>query len=419
MITAQDGVFHIRTGALSYLFRVTAHGHLEHLHFGGPVADGDAPALACAPGLGWGTAVLYDEEDPAYCLDWLPLEWSGAGCGDYRESPVALETPQGPAATDFRYKSHAVTRGCAPMEGGLPQAHGGAETLAVTLEDDALHARLTLYWTAFETALTRRAVLENTGDAPLYVTRLMSWCADLPGALRMTTFDGGWISETHRSDAPVGPARVVNESVTGFSSHRHNPGFLLSETDAQEDAGRVWGFNLLYSGNHYAAAQRSAQGLTRVVQGISPDHFRRALAPGGRFETPEAVLAFSDGGFNGLSAAMHAFINGHVVPDYWRGRERPVLFNSWEGCMFDFTEARLLELGKKAKKLGCELFVLDDGWFGARASATTPSTAKSCPAGSTGSRRSSGRWASASGCGSSRRRSTPTASCTARIPTGR
>ena len=59
-------------------------------------------------------------------------------------------------------------------------------------------------------------------------------------------------------------ARVVNESVTGFSSHRHNPGFLLSETDAQEDAGRVWGFNLLYSGNHYAAAQRSAQGIAMI-----------------------------------------------------------------------------------------------------------------------------------------------------------
>ena len=32
--------------------------------------------------------------------------------------------------------------------------------------------------------------------------------------------------------------------------------------------------------------------------------------------------------------------------------------------MFDFDQKRLLGLAKQAKGLGCELFVLDDGWFG-------------------------------------------------------
>ena len=39
--------------------------------------------------------------------------------------------------------------------------------------------------------------------------------------------------------------------------------------------------------------------------------------------------------------------------------------------MFDFTEAKLLRLGKAAKQLGCELFVLDDGRFGKRDSDTS------------------------------------------------
>ena len=34
--------------------------------------------------------------------------------------------------------------------------------------------------------------------------------------------------------------------------------------------------------------------------------------------------------------------------------------------MFDFDQRRLTELARRAKKLGCELFVLDDGWFGER-----------------------------------------------------
>ena len=56
----------------------------------------------------------------------------------------------------------------------------------------------------------------------------------------------------------------------------------------------------------------------------------------------------------------------HIVPEYWADRPRPVLYNSWEGCMFNFNQRRLLDLADRAKDLGCELFVLDDGWFGSR-----------------------------------------------------
>ncbi|MCQ2558823.1 MAG: alpha-galactosidase, partial [Oscillospiraceae bacterium] len=206
----------------------------------------------------------------------------------------------------------------------------------------------------------------NHGSQPVTVRRLMSSAMDLPGSFCMTTLNGSWIAEAHKQIVPVGASRVVNESVTGFSSNRHNPGFLLSEPDATEDSGIVYGFNLIYSGNHYSSAQQSFQGLTRVLSGISPDHFAKELAPGETFETPEAVLAFSDRGFSGLSCILHDFVNRCIVPEYWRYKARPVLYNSWEGCMFKFNHARLIGLARSAKKLGCELFVLDDGWFGTR-----------------------------------------------------
>ena len=124
-----------------------------------------------------------------------------------------------------------------------------------------------------------------------FVTKLMSCCLDLAGEYQMTSFNGGWIGETHAQTVPVGGAGLVNMSAAGFSSNRHNPGFLIAENGAGEDHGRVYGFNLVYSGNHYAGVRRSAQGLTRVMQGISPAQLRISLAPGESFETPEAVLA--------------------------------------------------------------------------------------------------------------------------------
>lgn len=360
MITHHEGIFHICTERYSYLFKINAYGIPEHLHFGAPVQPEDAEAFSCRPGLGWGCSVQLDGENTASSLDVLMLEWSGSGRGDYRESPLELSGK----STDFRYEGFEILEGVAPMTCGLPQAHGGQETLVITLAQE--NARLQLFYTVYPTALVRRSVLTNTGEEPVSVSKFMSFSLDIPGSFTMATFNGNWIAEMHRADTPVTESKVVNESLTGSSSNRHNPGFMLFEADATETAGRVYGFNLVYSGNHYASAQRSHQGLTRVMQGINGSNFRKVLHPGEAFETPEAVLSHSENGFGGLSDNMHAFVNDHIIPVAWAHRPRPVLYNSWEGCMFDFNEHRLLDLASRAADLGCELFVLDDGWFGER-----------------------------------------------------
>ena len=360
MITCQNNVYHLRTDSYSCLLRINDWGLIEQLHFGAPVRTEDAESFSCRPGLGWGASVLLDAKESASCPDVMALAWSGSGRGDYRESPLELCG----ASTNFCFVGAQILEGAPAMESGLPQAHGAEETLEITLEQPG--ARLKLYFTPYPTALVRRTVLENTGDAPISCGKIMSFSMDLQGDYTMATFNGGWIAEMRRQNNVVGASKVVNESLTGASSNRHNPGFLLYDPEATETEGRVYGFNLIYSGNHYGSAQKSQQGLTRVMQGINPSNFLRTLAPGEKFETPEAVLAVSDRGFGGLSANMHTFVTDHIVPPYWRNRPRPVLYNSWEGCLFDFTQHRLLDLADRAKKLGCELFVLDDGWFGQR-----------------------------------------------------
>ena len=366
MIEILERLFCLHTRHTSLLMRRTEHGQIELIHYGCPVTAADAEALGVKNTAAYGCAVNYGEDDPVYSLDAVPMVWSGAGRGDYRESPAEL-VHAGGQTTDFCFADCSTARGGVTME-GLPQARNGDDTLVLTMTDPAAGAELALYFTVFEDAdvIVRRAALKNTGKEPLTVRKLMSSMLDLPGSYVMTAFSGGWIAEAHRSDTPVGPVRVVNESLTGMSSNRHNPGFLLWEPGAGEDHGRVYGFNLIWSGNHYASAQRSLQGVTRVMQGVSPAGLARTLEPGERFFTPEAVMSFSEEGFNGLSANMHDFVNRHIVPLYWQERERPVLYNSWEGCGFQVSERRLAELGRSAAKLGCELFVLDDGWFGAR-----------------------------------------------------
>ncbi len=359
MIRFENNVFLLSNDRLSYMMRVGEYGELQHIHFGGITYFEDASELSVKPGLGWGINSNFDEK---LSLQYWPLEWSGSGRGDYRETP--LELGEG-MPTFFRYKSHLIHKGNVPFECSLPGAHGAEETLEIILEDNK-KIGLHLFYSLYDTAVVRRAVLVNNTDKDINIRKIASSQMDLNGKFDMITFNGAWSKEMHMETVPVGRTGVMIESTTGNSSAFHNPGFILKRKNTTETDGVCYGFNLVYSGNHYERAQLSSEGLTRVIQGISPNNFSWTLKPGEKFETPEAVLSWSDKGLNGLSHNFHHFVTENIVPPYWKDRERPILFNSWEGCTFNFTERKLLSLAKEAKELGCEMFVLDDGWFGER-----------------------------------------------------
>lgn len=366
-------VFHLRGRTSSYVLTVTEHGHLEHVHFGDAVSglerDGIEALQTKQPTHGPG--VKYVPGDDSYCLDFIPLEYSGMGKGDFRLPPVELKLPDGTFIADFVYATHRVvdqTLAAAGLPGAIA-AGRDAQTLEITLLERLADVRLILTYTVFADSdvLVRRATLRNEADGPVVIRRLMSQMVDLPNlGYDLVTFDGSWISEGHRHVRPVAPGVYVNSSLTGTSSARHNPGVLLAEHGAGEDHGVVYGFNLVYSGNHYTAVELAASGLVRVMSGINPVGFEWTLPPGEEFATPEAVLTYSRRGFNGASAHLHDFVNTHIVRGEWANRERPVLLNNWEATFFDFDHKSVIAIAKAAKRLGADLFVLDDGWFGDR-----------------------------------------------------
>lgn len=371
MIEQIDKLFRLTTNETSYWFRVTDFGHLEHIHYGERLGAQDPEGLLLKRTALYGSSVVYDPSNPTYCLDNMCLEWSGIGRGDYRHSPAEIKMPDGTFTCDFLYKSHRILKGFVKME-TLPCSYGDesdCDTLEIIMLDESNNVELLLYYTVYEQTdvITRRAVLINRNEKPLVIRRLMSMSLDIPGrGFKLITFDGGWIKEAHKHERALQYGIYVNSSTTGASSNRHNPGFLLAESRAGELHGRVYGFNLVYSGNHYGAIELSNQGIVRVQTGINPHCFEWTLNKDEKFETPEAVMTFSSGGYNGLSAHFHDFVNNHIVRGDWKGKERPVLINNWEAYFFKFTRGRLLRLARRARRLGIELFVLDDGWFGKR-----------------------------------------------------
>lgn len=366
-IEVKNNTFLINTRSTSYLFEVGKYGHLEHIHYGDQADLEDAKALSLKHCLQYGTTIPYSEKDMAYSLDHIPQEFGTYGRGDFRRSAIEVEY-DGSYTCDFIYDSFEKVTGDVKID-GLPDAYGADETLIVHLKDAVNKLSLDLYYAVYfeNDVIVRRSVLTNNGDGVCHLHRLSSCCLDMfEDGLELMDFSGAWNKETHIGLRNIARGTLELSSTVGSSSAKHNPGFILKKKKTGEDSGEAWGFNLIYSGNHRSTVSYDEYGIVRVLTGVSDDRFDLALKPQESFSTPSAVLSYSHKGLNGLSSHFHDFINEHVVRSNWKNKPRPILINSWEGFGFNFKKDKLIKLAASAKKLGIELFVLDDGWFGRR-----------------------------------------------------
>lgn len=379
MIRKEKDFFILETEHTTYCFRVMQTGHLEHLYYGRKITLPDeksVEALVEKQAFAPGNTNYYDADHKETALEDVRLEMSSYGKGDIREPFVEVIHGDGSFTSDFLYKDALITNGkqeFATLPGSYDE-QDEVEQLQVTLWDKNYRLRLELYYFVYAgcDVITRSAKLINDSAETVKLERLMSMQLDFDTSdYVFTTFNGAWAREMKRYDVRVTAGKHVNSSYAGVSSNRANPFVMLSRVGTTEDYGECYGFNLIYSGNHYEAVEVNSYGKTRFVSGINPQSFCFALEPGMEFEAPEAVMTFSNRGYNGMSGQMHQFVRKHIVRGEWKKKTRPVLLNSWEASYFDINERKLLNLAKAGKDAGIELFVMDDGWFGKRNDDTT------------------------------------------------
>lgn len=374
MIRREKDYFIIDTAHTTYCFRVMETGHLEHLYYGRKIRLSEGvgmEALVEKHAFAPGNVSVYDGESAHFSLEDIRLEMSSYGKGDIREPFIEVIHGDGSYTSDFLFDKAEIRKGKEESEvlPGSYDENEEVEQLCVTLRDRQYDLVLELYYNVFETCdiITRSAKLVNDSSEEMKLTRLLSMQLDFDTSdYIFTTFNGAWAREMKRSDIPLCAGKHVNASYTGTSSNRANPFVMLSRNETSEDYGECYGFNLIYSGNHYEAAEVSSMGKLRISTGINPQSFCFVIGPGECFEAPEAVMTYSCQGYNGMSGQMHQFVREHIVRGEWKYKERPVLLNSWEAAYFDINEKQLVNLAKAGKEAGIELFVMDDGWFGER-----------------------------------------------------
>lgn len=363
--------FHLYNQHLSYLMKVLPGGELIQLYCGKALHDRpDFDHLfECRPRP---MSVCCSEEDDALSLEHLRREYPTCGTGDMHLPALDARTPAGSRLLALTYREHSIVPGKPALE-GLPvtyvEAPEEADTLRMVLADDRAGVTVTLYYTIFRdfAAIARHAEIGYTGPGTLELDCAMSLCLDLPDAdYEMVELTGAWARERQIVTRPLTAGVQGVYSLRGCSSHHFNPFLALARPGSGETAGEVLGFSLVYSGNFAARADVDPYHQTRVTMGIHPQNFCWPLTAGQTFTTPEAVLVYSDAGFNGMSQTFHSLYRTRLARGRWRDKVRPILVNNWEATYFDFTQDKLLTLAAKAKELGIELFVLDDGWFAHR-----------------------------------------------------
>ncbi len=370
----QARILALDNGSIGYAIYINDAGYLETVYFGKSL--GDYSDFTCARKAGEYATPRYSVAEgrdvgyrDGFKADCAPLEISPHGLTDKRGAPVIIRGEDGSFITDLRYRSHRRYKG-APEIPGLPHAHGeGCETAQFVLEDRALKVRAHLYISIFadKDVIVKSFSFENYGKKRVKLARAMSMQLDLPRAdYDLVHFGGRWSKERDYNCNPVVDGVQEVSSNLGRSSAEENPFVFIKEKKASFDSGEVIGFNLIYSGNFkFRTFVGPFRGL-HITYGINDEDFEWTLAPGANFYTPQAVIAYSAEGIDKMSQTFHRFIRENAMT-YVHDREyKPVLFNSWEGCYFNFDTDLILSYIDDACKLGTELFVLDDGWFGAR-----------------------------------------------------
>ena len=362
----------LQTRNTCYQMKADEAGVLLHTYYGERIEGSDLSRLIYHFDRGFsGNPYEEGKRDRSYSLDVLPQEYSCFGTGDYRTTALRIKNYDGSQACDLRFQGCEIHSGKYGLK-GLPAVYAAdeeADTLLVRLKDRYSRMEAVLQFGVLPELdiITRAVKIVNGGEKPVVLEKAASVNVDWQyEEFDWLTFHGRHVMERNLQRQKVGHGSQSVGSVRGTSSHHYNPFSVLCSPNTDEEHGSCYGFSFLYSGEFLMEIEKDQISQTRFICGIHPDNFSWILEPGESFQTPEVMMTYSGNGFGQMSRNFHKTIREHICRGEWKRKQRPILINSWEGTYFNFTGSKLTEMAKDAGKLGIELFVMDDGWFGKR-----------------------------------------------------
>jgi len=342
IVNESNKIFLLKTKSFCYVFGVDDRGLLRHLYWGDAIDSIENFEMPHLDEVSTNDppAEITKEEFPVY------------GGLRYKEYCLKAVFDDGTREVVYKYCGYEIFK------------EKNSEKLIITLKDTHYDFIIKLNYNVYSDydIMERNVELKNSSDGTIGIERLHSGQFHIPYEnLNFSNTHGHWGAEQQQFTQKVGYGKIVIENRRGISTHNHNPYFIL-DRNASEKSGEVYFGALRLSGNFSGIVEQTPYGGTSVQLGINSHDFMLELKAGEIFRAPSVIFGYTNGGFEKMTHNLHRFALEQIM----RGGLKPVLYNSWEATEFAVSSAEQMKLAEKAKEIGAELFVLDDGWFGER-----------------------------------------------------
>ncbi|OPH60282.1 alpha-galactosidase [Paenibacillus ferrarius] len=334
-------LFEIQMRTTSYVFGLNDKGVLQQIYWGDAI-----DARECAHLLQSRHHSSFDAE-----VDREKEEYGGHGGSSYVEPCLKVRFQDGVRDLKLAYTGFAIEQ----------------DTLRVILKDVHYDLIVNLTYKVIHEhdLIERTAEVVNQSDTEVVIEQMMSAAWSLPTlpSYRLTHVSGRWSGEFQLRDTLLSEGKKTLESRRGFTGPHANPWFAVDNGKADEVSGKVWFGVLGWSGNWKIVAEKTNFNHVRVVGGMNDFDCPILLQGGECITSPSFIGGYTSRGFGDMSRQLHSYQRAFVFPSQ---AHRRVLYNSWEATYFQVEAQGQMELARSAAKLGVELFVVDDGWFGSR-----------------------------------------------------
>jgi alpha-galactosidase len=281
--------------------------------------------------------------------------YSTSGSRNLFEPAVTVTHADGNNSLDLHYISHSVKK-----------ESDNISIISIVLKDPAYQLETTLYYKVYynEDVVEQWSEIRNNEKGNVTLQKFASANLYLRGgSFYLTQYHGDWAKEMQPEETKITHGIKTLDSKLGTRANLFQPSVFMVSMDkpATETEGTVLYGALAYSGNFKTDLELDNLDNLRIISGINNYASAYTLKPNEVFTTPAFLTTLSSTGKGTASRNLQSWVRNYRLLD-GKGT-RLTLLNNWEATYFDFDENKLFGLIKDTKKLGVDMFLLDDGWF--------------------------------------------------------
>ncbi|WP_244228773.1 alpha-galactosidase [Mucilaginibacter endophyticus] len=344
---AQDVTIPVETQHNALVLQTDAEKHLNMVYLGAKLANAAEYSSI---------RKMYKQADDSGVQNDV---YTPSGSASLGEPAITVTHADGNKSLNLAYVSHTVSK-----------VSDDVSLLVVTLKDPAYDFEVKLYYkTYFKEDVTEQwSVIKHNEKGVVtlnkYASANLNLKGNTTGGFWLKQYHGNWAMEVQPEEARLthGIKTIDSKLGTRANLYEHSMFAISMDKPATEDEGKVLYGAMEWSGNFRVDFELDVANNLKIIAGINNAASEYHLKPGVEFTTPAFLYTYSDHGKGDASRKLQSWARQYKIVD--GNGSRLTLLNNWESTYFDFNESKLAGLLKDTKKLGVDLFLLDDGWFG-------------------------------------------------------